>query len=172
MSVFYFYDTQLGTMTIEETEGAVARLSLGRVEPPAGNAVEETALMRAALSQLTEYLEGKRRVFTIPLKPRGTAFQQRVWQALLEIPYGETRTYGEIAQRVGNPKACRAVGMANHRNPILILIPCHRVVGADGSLTGYGGGLPLKQRLLTLEKDHGPLCGTARWAIEGEAGRT
>jgi methylated-DNA-[protein]-cysteine S-methyltransferase len=86
------------------------------------------------------------------LKPEGTEFQQLVWKALQTIPYGETRSYRDIAEQIGRPKLCRAVGMANHRNPITIIIPCHRVIGADGSLTGYGGGLPLKQQLLNLEK--------------------
>ena len=108
-----------------------------------------------AARQLQEYFAGCRREFSLPLAPRGTEFQRQVWYALEGIPYGETRTYGEIARAIGKPKACRAVGMANHRNPLSILVPCHRVVGADGSLTGYGGGLEAKQFLLELEKRHG-----------------
>ena len=92
------------------------------------------------------------RVFTVPLNPRGTPFQLRCWQALLEIPYGETRTYGWQAAMIGSPKACRAVGMGNHRNPLPILIPCHRVAGADGKLTGYAGGLNIKEKLLHIER--------------------
>lgn len=103
-------------------------------------------------TQLKEYFQGKRREFTIPLSLEGTPFQEKVWHALLEIPYGETCSYLEIARAVGNPKACRAVGMANNRNPIAILVPCHRVVGADGSLTGYAGGLTRKAYLLKLER--------------------
>ena len=91
----------------------------------------------------------------MPLAPSGTPFQQRVWNALCQIPYGKTRTYGEVAKMAGNPKASRAVGMANHRNPILILIPCHRVIGSYGSLTGYAAGLETKKYLLQLEKEHG-----------------
>ncbi|MDQ7093104.1 methylated-DNA--[protein]-cysteine S-methyltransferase [Desulfosporosinus sp. PR] len=104
-----------------------------------------------ALQQVQEYLKGKRKVFTIPLHSVGTPFQRKVWAELCRIPYGETRNYGELAENVGNPKAQRAVGMANHRNPLGIVVPCHRVIGKDGSLTGYAGGLNIKQRLLELE---------------------
>ena len=102
--------------------------------------------------QLEEYFAGKRKQFDLPLSLRGTEFQRQVWAALRDIPYGVTRSYGQIAQAVGRPKAVRAVGMANHRNPISIIVPCHRVVGADGSLTGYGGGLENKKFLLALER--------------------
>jgi len=104
-----------------------------------------------ALRQLEEYFAGSRRVFDLPLALRGTPFQQRVWQALSEIPFGETWSYGQLAKRIGNPKASRAVGLANGSNPISILVPCHRVIGADGSLTGYGGGMERKQWLLRHE---------------------
>ena len=90
--------------------------------------------------------------FSLPLSPVGTKFQKRVWEALQSIPYGQTRSYGEIAAQIGNPKACRAVGGANNKNPIMIFIPCHRVIGADGSLVGFGGGLPAKRYMLDLEK--------------------
>jgi methylated-DNA-[protein]-cysteine S-methyltransferase len=103
-------------------------------------------------SQLTSYFAGKLRAFDIALAPQGTAFQQQVWRALCDIPYGETTSYGALAQRIGNPKAVRAVGLANGSNPISIIIPCHRVIGSNGSLTGYGGGLPIKQALLDLER--------------------
>jgi len=105
-----------------------------------------------AARQLTEYFEGKRRTFEMRLAPEGTAFQKTVWNALLEIPYGETTSYGALARRIGNPKAVRAVGLANGSNPISIVIPCHRVIGSNGSLVGYGGGLPVKQALLALER--------------------
>jgi len=101
--------------------------------------------------QLGEYFAGERRTFQLELRPQGTAFQRAVWQALETIPYGETRSYGAIAAQIGRPRACRAVGMANHCNPISIMIPCHRVVGASGRLTGYGGGLERKEYLLRLE---------------------
>ena len=103
------------------------------------------------IRQLKEYFAGKRREFSLPLSPAGTEFQKKVWSVLQEIPYGETRTYKEIAGRCGNEKACRAVGMANHVNPIGIVIPCHRVVGSSGKMVGYAGGLDKKQYLLELE---------------------
>ncbi len=106
---------------------------------------------RDARGQLDEYFAGRRRSFDLPLAPRGTAFRQLVWKALQAIPYGKTATYGEIARAIGQPQASRAIGGANHHNPLAIVIPCHRVVGADGSLTGYGGGLARKRLLLDLE---------------------
>lgn len=112
----------------------------------------ETPVLKLLKEQLREYFEGKRTTFSVPLNLQGTDFQKRVWQELLKIPYGETRTYGQIAAAVGNPKACRAVGMANHHNPVMILVPCHRVVGSNGKLTGYAGGLEMKEQLLKLEK--------------------
>ena len=105
-----------------------------------------------AFKQINEYFEGKRKTFDFLIKAEGTDFQKKVWRALCAIPYGETRTYKEIAQAVGRAKACRAVGMANNRNPISFAVPCHRVIGADGSLVGYGGGLDLKQKLLEMER--------------------
>jgi methylated-DNA-[protein]-cysteine S-methyltransferase len=110
--------------------------------------------LAATLEQLSEYFAGTRRVFDLPLRLQGTAFQQRVWRELREIPYGETWSYGQLAKRIGNPSASRAVGLANGRNPISILVPCHRVIGADGSLTGYGGGLERKRWLLAHEGLH------------------
>ncbi|MBZ5567466.1 MAG: methylated-DNA--[protein]-cysteine S-methyltransferase [Acidobacteriia bacterium] len=107
--------------------------------------------------ELEEYFAGELRQFTVPLDLRGTEFQMRCWSALLKIPYGETRTYAEQARAVGQPKAFRAVGMANHDNPIAIIVPCHRVIASDGKLGGYGGGLPLKQKLLDLERGQGRL---------------
>jgi methylated-DNA-[protein]-cysteine S-methyltransferase len=101
--------------------------------------------------QLSEYFDGERVEFDVPLAMAGTPFQRRVWDALREIPYGETTTYGELAQHVGRPSASRAVGLANGRNPIAVIVPCHRVIGSDGSLTGYGGGLERKRLLLDLE---------------------
>lgn len=115
-----------------------------------------TKLMKETAAELEQYFLGDRRSFDIPLSPEGTEFQKLVWNALETIPYGETRSYGEIAALVNSPKACRAVGMANHQNPISILIPCHRVIGANGSLTGYGGGLNKKKWLLDLERKYCP----------------
>jgi methylated-DNA-[protein]-cysteine S-methyltransferase len=114
--------------------------------------VKETELIRKAYNELLEYLEGKRKSFDVPLAPKGTEFQMKVWKALQEIPYGETRTYKEIAEKTGNPKACRAVGLSNNRNPISVFIPCHRVIGSSGNLVGYAGGLEVKEYLLNLEK--------------------
>lgn len=110
-----------------------------------------TVLTDVVFRQVTEYLNGQRREFDFPYLLQGTEFQRKVWRALCAIPYGETRTYGEIAAAVGNPKACRAVGMASRKNPILIAIPCHRVIGANGKLVGYGSGLDMKEALLQLE---------------------
>ena len=143
------FDTPVGQMALEEDEGALTALYLPNSPmPPAG---EETPLLCRGREELLEYLAGKRRDFDLPLAPKGTSFQQRVWSALGDIPYGRTITYGELARRVGCPGGSRAVGQANHRNPLPILLPCHRVVGANGTLTGYGGGLALKQWLLRLE---------------------
>jgi len=114
-------------------------------------AVKDDGRLRRAVEQLEEYFAGARTQFELSLVPPGTPFQKKVWAALVQIPFGATATYGEIARAVGRPDASRAVGGANHRNPIAIIIPCHRVIGADGSMTGYGGGLPHKRLLLDLE---------------------
>ena len=119
---------------------------------PLPRKVVQTSLLQETEEQLNEYFAGVRREFDLPLAPRGTPFQQAVWQQLLRIPYGEVRTYGQLAAALGKPGASRAVGSACRRNPLCILIPCHRVVGADGSLTGYAGGLDIKEYLLELEK--------------------
>ena len=113
--------------------------------------VNQTPLLREAFRQLDEYLAGRLSEFLLPLEPQGTQFQRNVWQALRQIPYGETASYKDIATMLGNPKASRAVGMANNKNPIPILIPCHRIIGNNGNLVGYRGGLELKQRLLEIE---------------------
>jgi len=140
-------NSPIGPLTIAEKDGKITHVLFG--EPEAAG--ERTPLLEQAERQLAEYFAGERREFDLPLNPQGTAFQKEVWKALQEIPYGETRSYGEIACAVGREKAFRAVGMANHNNPISIIIPCHRVIGADGSLTGYGGGLDKKRFLLQLE---------------------
>jgi methylated-DNA-[protein]-cysteine S-methyltransferase len=114
--------------------------------------IRAPAALRFARMQLDEYFAGKRQHFELPLHPLGTAFQQTVWLALRDIPYGVTISYGELARRIGKPQAMRAVGAANGRNPLPIVVPCHRVIGADGSLTGFGGGLPIKRLLLDLEQ--------------------
>ena len=112
----------------------------------------DTPTLRKAAQELSEYFAGNRKEFDIPLNPKGTDFQKSVWNALCTIPYGKTMSYGQVAAQIGNPKASRAVGMANNKNPIPILIPCHRVIGANGKLVGYGGGIWMKQKLLELEQ--------------------
>ena len=115
--------------------------------------IKNTEVLNLAEKQLLEYFEGKRKQFDLPFKLKGTPFQEKVWNELLKIPYGETWTYGEIAKNIGNPKTARAVGMANHNNPISIVVPCHRVIGANNKLVGYGLGIDKKQYLLELEKN-------------------
>ncbi len=157
MKSICFYDTNNGRIGIAENGKAITDLwfadksdscKVNLQQAEAG----ETPLLKEAAAQLKEYFDGTRREFDLPLALEGTAFQVAVWKALQTIPYGETRSYGEIAHSIGNPKACRAVGMANNRNRIAIIVPCHRVIGASGKLVGYGGGLDKKERLLTLER--------------------
>ena len=144
------FETPFGPMALEG-EAALTRLWLPGTLPDTVGRGEETPLLRAAREALLAYFAGERRSFDLPLDPAGTDFQRAVWEALRAIPYGQTRTYGEIAAAVGRPKAVRAVGQANHVNPLPIFIPCHRVVGKGGALTGYAGGLDLKGALLALE---------------------
>lgn len=144
------FDSPVGILALQAEDGAITKLYLPGGALPGGGE-EESALLRQGREQVLEYLSGKRRTFDLPLAPAGTPFQRSVWRALLAIPYGETRSYRDIALALDNPRAVRAVGQANHHNPIPILIPCHRVVGADGTLTGYAGGLALKEKLLRLE---------------------
>jgi methylated-DNA-[protein]-cysteine S-methyltransferase len=152
MKNIFFYQTDFGIIGIAGNENAVTNLYFQGENTPEDAIVSETEILEEAGGQLRAYLTGQLKDFTLPLAPSGTEFMQRVWQSLRTIPYGETRSYQEIAQSVGNKKASRAVGLANNRNPIPIFIPCHRVIGANGKLIGYGGGLELKARLLELEK--------------------
>lgn len=145
----YSYETALGSVTFVEEDGAL--LAITTQHTYEGERLE-TPLIQEAYRQLTEYLIGVRKCFDLPLNPRGTEFQQQVWKVLCDIPYGGTRSYKQIAEAIGNPKAVRAVGMANNRNPLLIVIPCHRVIGANGKLVGYGAGIEKKEFLLKLEK--------------------
>ena len=145
-------DSPMGPLTVASTEKGIASIHFGN-SLPAG-IVADVSANRDTVDQLTEYFEGKRTQFELPLDVEGTPFQKAVWNELQRIPYGETRSYGEIAKAVGRPGAARAVGMANHDNPIAVVIPCHRVVGRDGSLTGYAGGLHLKEQLLSIERRH------------------
>jgi methylated-DNA-[protein]-cysteine S-methyltransferase len=150
----FFYETSIGKVFIAEDENGITDLDLSEeVSDTSEFVIRETEGIKVAAKQLTEYLEGKRREFNLTLNPKGTQFQKLVWEALRKIPYGETRSYKEVAEAVGNPKASRAVGMANHNNPIMCIIPCHRVIGANGSLVGYAGGIKIKEQLLNLEKE-------------------
>ena len=148
--VYYTYDSPFGKITIESDGNAITSVKTQSHIDPHGEKKASTLTDITAM-QLDEYFAGKRKKFDIPLNPQGTAFQLSVWKALQAIPYGKTRSYKQIAQTIGNPKACRAVGLANNKNPIWIIIPCHRVIGADGALTGYGGGLKMKKNLLEIE---------------------
>lgn len=143
-------DTPIGTITLVARGDALTALWLpnAAVDVPAGT----SRGLSAAREQIVEYFAGARTSFDLRLEPEGTNFQKRVWDELLKIPYGETWSYGQLATRIGRPHASRAVGMANGRNPIAIIIPCHRVIGSSGKLTGYGGGLPTKQWLLEHER--------------------
>lgn len=149
MNSYAVYPFPFGQFKIGYRDGAVTLLT--RTSEPA-RSEGRTALTDMVFHQVEEYLNGRRRTFDFPYILPGTEFQRKVWWALCAIPYGETRTYGQIAAAVGNARACRAVGMANHQNPILIAVPCHRVVGANGKLVGYGSGLDMKEALLQLEK--------------------
>lgn len=151
MKSAYSYQTPIGEIGIVENGIAITNVYFNKETAPQNTSIEETALLKEAGRQLQDYLAGKRRLFDLPLAPDGTEFQQRVWEALQQIPCGETRSYGEIAKYIGLPKAARAVGLANNKNPIMIFIPCHRVVGANGKLVGYAGGLTVKEYLLKLE---------------------
>jgi methylated-DNA-[protein]-cysteine S-methyltransferase len=148
---YFIYSMKNITIGITEEDNAITRVYFG-TDVPADFIKAETTLIKKAAAQIEEYLNGKRKKFSLPLAMHGTQFQMDVWRALQTIPYGETRSYKEIAELVNRPKAVRAVGMANHRNPISIIVPCHRVIGHNGNLTGYGGGLPLKRYLLELEQ--------------------
>lgn len=142
------FDSPIGPLGIVMDAEAIVRIDF---VPDAAIPVSTHPVLDAAKEQLMEYFAGSRKTFDLPLNSGGTAFQKRVWQALTQIPYGETETYGQLAARIDAPKAARAVGQANNRNPIPIVIPCHRVIGANGSLVGYSDGVDIKRRLLELE---------------------
>jgi methylated-DNA-[protein]-cysteine S-methyltransferase len=141
----------IGELLLTSDGSALTRLHMSPFDVE-DSWVRDDEAMQAYVDQLGDYFAGRRRDFDLPLAPSGTEFQRRVWAALREIPYGETGSYLELATRIGNPKSCRAVGLANGRNPIAVIVPCHRVIGADGSLTGYGGGMERKRVLLDLER--------------------
>ena len=146
-------DTPIGALRLDAEDGALVAVYLPGGAPPSIAAEERPGdpVLAAAARQLEDYFAGRRTAFELPLRPRGTAFQRAVWDALRAIPPGETRSYGEIARAVGRPAAVRAVGAANGRNPLAIVVPCHRVIGAGGTLTGYAGGLEAKRWLLEHE---------------------
>lgn len=143
----YSYDTPIGKLYIAEKNDTIIKVSFF----PVINEEKETSLIKETYNELCEYFKGQRKTFNIPISLQGTEFQLKIWQELSKIPYGETRCYKDIACAVGNPKASRAVGMANNKNPIAIIIPCHRVIGSNGNLTGYAGGLGIKEKLLAIE---------------------
>ncbi len=148
-------DSPIGPLLLAADETGLRRIefiSSKRAHPPEADWTEDTRPVKEVIRQLRAYFAGKLETFELPLAPEGTDFQQKVWRRLCDIPYGETISYGQLAQRIGNPNASRAVGLANGSNPIPIIIPCHRVIGSNGKLTGYGGGLPIKEKLLALER--------------------
>jgi methylated-DNA-[protein]-cysteine S-methyltransferase len=155
-----FMESPVGKLKLVASEKTLVAIRWGSDDADGaglGEALEDErqTILVETERQLKEYFEGKRQSFSIPLDMRGTPFQRSVWQALLEIPFGETRSYGQIAKQVGRPKAMRAVGGANGSNPIPIVVPCHRVIGSSGKLTGFGGGLETKARLLKIESANG-----------------
>ena len=152
MKAIYYYETPIGKMGVAETDGAISHILFDGEKISKDFEVKETKIIKSASKQLKEYFSGKRKDFDLPLFLDGTPFQVSVWKALQTIPFGETRSYKDIAVQVGCPKGPRAVGLANNRNKIPIVIPCHRVIGTNGKLVGFGGGLPTKQFLLDLEK--------------------
>jgi len=162
-----FFKSPLGWLTLVSGPAGLRSLRFGRLEP--GGMVENPDANRRVLRQLGEYFEGRRGEFDVGLDLVGTPFQLAVWNALRGIPYGETRSYSAIAREVGRPRAARAVGMANHENPIAIIVPCHRVIGSDGTLTGYAAGIDLKSRLLAFEGALAPEESRAAAPVRGRS---
>jgi methylated-DNA-[protein]-cysteine S-methyltransferase len=161
---YTYCDGLMGTMLLAADERGLRSINFAaskRAERPLADWREDSAFFLETIRQLRAYFGGELREFDLPLAPEGTEFQLRVWKSLRDIPYGETMSYGQLATRLGNPKASRAVGLANGSNPIPIIIPCHRVIGSDGSLVGYGGGLENKKILLALESRQRSLIATA-----------
>ena len=147
-----YYDSPIGMLRLFANEKGITRIQFAFDMKESIHSVEaKTPLLQEAVRQLTDYFTGIRKEFSLLLDLQGTDFQLRTWNELRSIPYGETRTYKQIAEAIDCPKGCRAVGLANNRNPIPIIIPCHRVIGANGDLTGYAGGLDIKKRLLAIE---------------------
>lgn len=151
MKKSYRIRTRLGPITLTERDGLVTALSFE--EQKADQIYEETPLLAEAAKQIEDYLRGERKEFDLACRAQGTVFQEKIWEILKTIPYGETWTYKQVAKKAGKPKAARAVGMANHHNPLAIIIPCHRVIGSNGRLVGYAGGLAIKEALLKIESE-------------------
>jgi methylated-DNA-[protein]-cysteine S-methyltransferase len=157
MTYFNYMESPVGRLLLAGNESGLNLLAFAdgkKARQPAPDWVQDAVILREAAGQLKAYFAGELREFDLPLKLQGTPFQLAVWRALQDIPYGETTSYGELARRVGTPKGSRAVGLANGSNPIAIVVPCHRVIGSSGKLTGYGGGLDNKEILLALERKH------------------
>lgn len=151
-SCYIAYSSPVGSLLLTSNGRALTSLCLPGYDLPESAEEREDPVLREAKQQLDDYFAGKRRHFDLKLAPHGTEFQTSVWRELSRIPFGTTISYADLARRIGQPKACRAVGAANGRNPIAIIVPCHRVIGADGTLTGYGGGLDCKRWLLKHEE--------------------
>lgn len=149
----YYYYTSLGKITIVQEKNFITKIYFGESKELNSSHIE-TELIKDAKTQIEEYLNGKRQSFNLPINPKGTEFQKEVWKSLMKIPYGKTLSYKEIAISIGNKNASRAVGMANNKNPIIIVIPCHRVIGSNGKLVGYAGGINIKKKLLNIEKEN------------------
>mgnify|MGYP000850979676 CR=1 FL=1 len=152
MEYSFTYETIIGKITITECDLQITSIDFGESDAKQSTR-KETPFMKEARKELEEYFKGTRKTFTLPLSLEGTPFQKKVWQVLMTIPYGKTMTYKQVAEAIGNPKACRAVGLANNRNPIPIIVPCHRVIGSNGKLVGYAGGLHIKEKLLEMEQN-------------------
>lgn len=147
-----YFKTIIGEFGLMESKGSIVRVLLPGEKIPEGVKIKETELLLEGSRQIEAYLDGDLKEFTLPVSYEGTDFMKMVWSALMDIPYGQTRNYMEIAESIGNGKAARAVGLANNRNPLPIIIPCHRVIGKNGKMVGYRGGLSIKQQLLELER--------------------
>lgn len=157
MKSYFYYESPIETLTLTSEGENLIGLDFGKVQIEGKE--EKTKVIQDAIDQLEEYFQGKRKHFDLPLKFYGTEFQKKCWNALITIPYGETRSYKDISEIVNCPKGYRAVGLANNKNPIAIIAPCHRVIGSDGKLVGFGGGLDKKEFLLNLEKKN-------KWKID------
>jgi methylated-DNA-[protein]-cysteine S-methyltransferase len=160
-----YYHSPIGTLEIVGNEEGLTAVNFSRRRPPRARPAEPS--LKEAVRQIDEYFRGRRREFSVRLSLEGTEFQKRAWRELVRIPYGQTASYGQVARALGKPRAVRAVGQANHRNPVSIIIPCHRVIGGDGTLVGYGGGLWRKEWLLAHERQNAARPGERSTAKEG-----